>query len=140
MVDVPRSVRDHFLAAGWHPGRHVPIHFDRLETLRSYPLAAELLATFGGLHVGECGPGRDCAKSDIEFTLLPSQNDRYAVIDEESPGDDLFPLGEAHRRHYQIFLDARGRLVVYSPISGDLWVMGETFAAGVERLLLGHAP
>jgi hypothetical protein len=62
------------------------------------------------------------------------------VIDEESPGDDLFPLGEAHRRHYQSFLDARGRLVVYSPISGDLWVMGETFAAGVERLLLGHAP
>lgn len=138
MVGVPESVRPLFFGAGWRPGRDMPIACDALESLRSYPLAARVLRAFGGLHVGACGPGRDCATSDIVFTTCPSRDDRFSIIDPESPGDDLFPLGEASRGHLELFLDARGRLLAYAVPNGRLWVIGESFGVGVERLLLGH--
>jgi hypothetical protein len=128
-----------FLAAGWYPGRRVAVRFDRVQTLRTFPLAAELLQAFAGLRVGSCGPGRNHSTSDIEFTSRPSVEDRYAVAQLESPGDDLFPLGEAHVRHMELFLDVWGRLVVYGVPDGSLRVVGESFGEGVERLLLGHA-
>jgi hypothetical protein len=79
MIDVPERVRPLFLAAGWYTGRRIPISCDRIEALQSYPLAVEVVRTFGGLRVGTCGPGRDCARSDIEFTASASADDRYAV-------------------------------------------------------------
>lgn len=138
MVIVPESVLPLFLAAGWHPARRVDICFDGVQSLRSYSMGAELLGTFGGLQVGTCGPGRDFAKSDIEFTLTPCIEDRSAVAELETPGDDLFPLGEAHRSHMELFLDARGRLMVYGVPDGKLSVWGNSFGEGIERLLLGH--
>jgi hypothetical protein len=138
VVDLPESVRRLFLAAGWRPGRDVAIACDGLETLRSYPLAAEVLRSFSGLHVGTCGPGRDCATSDILFTTRPSRDGRWCVIDRESPGDDLFPLGQASRAHMEVFLDAQGRLFVYMVPDDRLLAIGESFVVGVERLLLGH--
>jgi hypothetical protein len=127
-----------FLASGWHPGRRVTVRFDRVENLRPFPLAAELLAAFGGLCVGVTGPGRDCATSDIEFTSCSSANDRYAVDKRESSGDDLFPLGQAHRRHLELFLDSQGRLIAFCVPNGKLVVVGESFGDGIERLLLGY--
>jgi SUKH-3 immunity protein len=138
VIDLPASVRPLFIAAGWRPGRALSIVCDELEALRSYPLATEVLGAFGGLHVGKCGHGRDCATSDILFTTRPSREGRWCVIDRESPGDDLFPLGEAHRAHLELFLDAQGRLFAYAIPDGRLWVVGESFSEGVERLLLGH--
>jgi hypothetical protein len=138
MIELPESIRPLFLFAGWYPGRQTSIRFDRVEGLRSFPLAASLLLTFGGLKVGRCGPGRDCARSDIHFTANPSVDGRYAVAELESPGDDLFPLGTAHHEHSELFLDAQGRLFEYGVPDGSLWVAGESFGVGVERLLLGH--
>ena len=139
MVEVPESVRPMFAAAGWSPGRRIPVRFDRVEHLQSCHLATELLAAFGGLSVGETGPGRDCATCDIQFTDCPSVADRCSVVKREVPGDDLFPLGRAHREHLELFLDARGRLVVFCISNCKLVVVGESFGAGIERLLLGLA-
>src|SRR4051812_46675868 len=113
VVEVPESVRPIFLAAGWAPGRRVAVQFDRVEHLQPFPLSAELLATFGGLSIGTSGAGRDCARSDIQFTARPSVRDRYAVAEMEAPGDDLFPLGRAQHEHVELFLDARGRLLMF---------------------------
>jgi hypothetical protein len=137
-VELPESVRPLFAAAGWHFDRRIAVQFDRVQDLLSYPLAAPLLQTFGGLQVGECGGGRDWAASDVQFTNRPSVDDRYAVADLEQPGDDLFPLGMAHRQHLELFLDACGRLVVYDVPGGTLSVAGRSFQAGIERILLGH--
>jgi hypothetical protein len=38
----------------------------------------------------------------------------------------------------ELFLDAWGRLLVYTVPDGRLSVAGASFGAGVERLLLGH--
>jgi SUKH-3 immunity protein len=137
MNSLPESCLQLFEAAGWFPGRSVDVHFDRLESLRSYDLAEPLLREFGGLHVGKCGPGRDCATSDIEFSRHLSVADRYAVSALESPGSDLFPMGQAHLGHLELFLDERGRLFAYGVPDGSLQVVGESFFEGVERLLIG---
>jgi len=93
---------------------------------------------FGGLKVGRCGPGEVRVTSDIAFLWRPSAAYREAVAEFERPGDELFPLAAAHEGHMEVFLDARGRLVVDSCPDGGLYVVGRTFAEGVERLLLGR--
>ena len=138
MIDVPESVLPLFEAAGWSPGRSIEVQFGELTSLRSYPLAKELITTFGGLKVGTCGRGRDCAKSDIEFTASPSIETRIAVAKLESPGDDLFPLGDSHRKHADLFLDASGRVHAWGVPDGSLCVVGSSFGDAVERLLLGY--
>ncbi len=137
-MELPESVRPLFAAAGWCPDRRITVQFDRVQGLRSYALTAPLLQTFGGLHVGKCGAGRDCAASDVQFTSRPSVDDRYAVADLERLGDDLFPLGMAHGQHLELFLDVCGRLLIYDVPGGNLSVVGESFQAGIERILLGH--
>jgi hypothetical protein len=136
---VPKSCLWKFLRAGWYPGRRAWFtRFDGLESLASCKLGTALTREFGGLHVGRTGPGRDHAVSDIYFYRRPSAEHRYAVKTIEQAGDDLFPLGEAHEGHMELFLDARGRLVVYGVPDGSLAVVGESFGEGVERLLLGY--
>lgn len=81
------------------------------------------------------------ATSDIAFTTRPTPADRDAVAELEVPGDDLFPVGVAHRAYLELFLDARGRLLAYGIPDGSLGLVGETFEDGIERLLLGiHWP
>ena len=139
MIELPATIRPRFVVAGWYPDRHANIRFDHVENLRSFSMAAQILFAFGGLSVGSTGPGRDSACSDIYFHDAPSIDHRYAVAELESPGDDLFPLGDAHLGHLELFLDVHGRLIVYGVPDGALSVAGKSFTEGVERLLLGYA-
>lgn len=109
-----------------------------MKELASFPLGTALIREFGGLRVGRSGPGLERVASDVVFFRQPSAAHRYAVAEMESPGDDLFPLGEAHDGHMEIFIDTRGRLWVDSIPDGELLIAGNTFADGIERLLLGH--
>ena len=128
-----------FLAAGWFPGRRAWFTwFAGLKALASFPLGTSLIREFGGLRVGRSGPGLERVASDVVFYRQPSAAHPYAVAELESPGDDLFPLGEAQHGHMEIFIDARGRLWVDSIPDGELLVAGNTFEDGMERLLLGR--
>lgn len=136
---LPESVTPWFRAAGWFPGRRAWFTWCRgLKRLCSFSLGAALIHEFGGLRVGRVGPGEECATSDLQFHRCPSDADRYSVAELEAPGDDLFPLGLAHRGYMELFIDRRGRLWVYGVPDGSLAVAGETFGAGVERLLLAR--
>jgi hypothetical protein len=126
-----------FIEAGWHTGRQVVANYEGLEHLRSFSLATEIARTFGGLQVGSCGAGRDCARSDIKFTASASAADRFAIAKLESPGDDLCPIGNAHHGNIELYLDSCGRMLAYSIPDGSLRVVGVSFWDGVERLLLG---
>ena len=140
MVAVPESVRPLFLAAGWFLGRRAWFtRYPGLKALASFRQGAALIREFGGLHVGQTGPGQERPASDVVFYRWPSAAHRYGLAELETPGDDLFPLGEAHRGHMEVFIDARGRLLVDSIPDGRLLVAGETFDDGIERLLLGRS-
>lgn len=137
---VPDSCRGMFESAGWTPGRRVEVMYDRLESLSSFTLADSILREFAGLRVGRSGPGRECAASDIEFHSLPSVDHRHAVPELDPAGADLFPLGEAHNGHLELFLDQNGRVFAYGVPDGVLRCVGDSFREAVERLLLGLVP
>ncbi len=134
---VPESCRALFESAGWSPGRRVDVPYDRLRSLGSFSQADAILREFAGLRVGISGLGRECAASDIEFYAHPSADHRYAVAELEPIGSDLFPLGAAHNRHMELFIDVAGRVFAYNVPNRKLWCVGSTFAEAVERLLLG---
>jgi hypothetical protein len=110
-----------------------------LKRLASFPLGRALVREFGGLHVGQNGPGENCATSDIRFHRSPTAAHRESILDLESTGEDFFPLAEAQLGYLELFINARGRLLTYGVPDGSLYVAGETFAAGIERLLLGRS-
>jgi hypothetical protein len=64
--DFSSAVLEILRRAGWHEGRNVtaivpPPQFSL------FPCAQDVLAEFGGLHIGECGAGVDCATSDVNL-------------------------------------------------------------------------
>jgi hypothetical protein len=47
-------------------------------------------------------------------------------------------VAEAQQGYLELFVDARGRLLVYGVPDGSLTIAGDSFAEGIERLLLGR--
>lgn len=110
-----------------------------LKHLASYAEGSAVLKEFAGLHVGHTGPGENCATSDLRFYRWPTAAHRESILDLEPQGEDFFPLAEAQLGYLELFLDARGQLLVYAVPDGSLTVAGQTFAEGLERLLLGRS-
>ena len=136
---VPPSCKDLFRLAGWLPGRRVAVDFPDYMHLRSSPLAISILQEFGGLHVGHTGAGRDQATSDVLFFLSDDEADTGRLDDRDEYLDqEFFPIARAHRGYLDLFLDESGRLFSHDLPSGTLVIAGNTFADGIERLLLGY--
>jgi hypothetical protein len=121
--------------AGWFGGRNVTQTLAPAIQLELFPKAQEVLSEFGGLHIGECGPGIDCATSDVNISpdlcvhLTNELKDRSVRI-----GKRLFPLGEVHRGHGFLVIDEDGRTYL---LSDELVLHGATFWDSLEALLLG---
>jgi len=61
------SITDALLAAGWFEGRNVLRSLSLPNEFALFPTAVETLSEFAGLHFGICGPGIDCATSDVRI-------------------------------------------------------------------------
>lgn len=133
MTPLPPAVLPIFAAAGWFPGRKVPVS---LTVPADHPVAA-ILSEFDGLKVGETGPGIECARSDVIFWSPP--NEGYEEIDEI--GDllqtELACFASAHNSHESLYIDREGQVFGVSPIMPGIWLMGRTFGEAMERALLG---
>ena len=87
-------------AAGWQPGRRVPVQQWR-ETLeatglvRMHEAAERFLTEFGGLDVQISGPGITCARTPFNFDpeLAVGEEDRFTDWS-STVGRDIFPIGE----------------------------------------------
>jgi hypothetical protein len=135
-VELSQTVLEILRNAGWFEGRNVPIPL--AGEYQPFPNAQIVLAEFGGLHIGDCGAGVDCARSDIEIDpnlaihLFPELK---AV--ERSINSRLFPLGEVHRGHGYLVIDENGRIYL---LSDELSRFAPSFARSLELLLLGKKP
>ncbi|MBZ9994834.1 SUKH-3 domain-containing protein [Mesorhizobium sp. BH1-1-4] len=134
MTTLPTAVLPIFTAAGWFVGRKVPL---TPAVPTGHPVAA-ILSEFGGLNVGELGPGIECARSDIVFGWFP--HEAYEEISEI--GDlletDLAYLAEAHNGHQSLYLDREGRVFDVSPVAPGIRLVGRSFGEAMERILLGR--
>ena len=127
------SVRDLFVRAGWQPTRRVPVS---ARVPRGHPAEA-VLAAFGGLCVGETGPGIECAASDIVFRDADSEmetEDRWGVCLRTR----LVCIGAEHNEHSALFIDNSGRVFGASLIHDAFYLNGLDFWTGVENALLGR--
>jgi hypothetical protein len=123
---------------GWFEGRTSSEFLIGAPHLDLFPKAEEVLREFGGLHLGECGPGIECATSDVEIdpnltVHLASDLAQFAA----SKKLKLYPLAEVHRGHGFLIIDEHGRVYL---LSDDLVPFAPTFGQGLELLLLGKKP
>lgn len=133
MIDLPDDVRPLFLAAGWHPDRHVPVE-PHVPT--DHP-AFGVLQTFGGLRVGSSGQGRECAASDVDFHVVYIDD-----VDEEVAtwgrllGSRLIEIAAVQNNHATLYIDTAGRC--FSSWDDGFGLDGWTFEEAMHRLLLGY--
>jgi hypothetical protein len=127
------SIEPDFERAGWYPGRRV----DLPTGVPDLHPAAPILMAFGGLKVGVCGPGAECATSDIEF-ILGDWGDPLAQDWEHLLRTQFVSIAECHHGHGQLLLDAQGRLFQGGLVGPTFTFEGPTFAEGVEAVLRGR--
>lgn len=134
MTTLPTAVLPIFAAAGWFPGRNVPVS---PAVPANHPVAA-IVSGFGGLNVGELGPGLECARSDVLFRW--STDEGYQEIFEI--GDllqtELACFASAHSGHESLYIDREGRVFAVFPDMPGIGLMGHTFGEAMERALLGR--
>ena len=84
MPEVPADLQAFFLAAGWYPGRVVPVP----EGVPGGHPAAGILAGFLGLKVFNPGAGEECPTSDIDFMAQPFEDSSHELY-EATVGEHL---------------------------------------------------
>jgi len=136
MID--REVVDSLTNAGWFPGRRVDITALERLGLSLFPAAKSVLQEFFGLHIGVCGPGKECATSDVlvdpsATTHLLEELREY----EQLLGVRLFPLGEVHRSYGFLLIDERGRTYL---LSDEIIPFARSFDDSLEKLVKGLLP
>jgi hypothetical protein len=134
ILEPPEPVRALFLDAGW-PVAEQPVD----PSVPAGHPAAAVLAQFGGLRVGSCGGGEDCASSDIEFGHIDGAQ-REAVVRtwQRLLSTRLVNIGDMHHSHGALFVDDSGAWYSMSYIHDAFAFEGASFAEAVERILLGR--
>ncbi|MGW1910417.1 SUKH-3 domain-containing protein [Streptomyces sp. NPDC002076] len=136
------AVEETLRAAGWRPGRRVPVQLWRemLEAtglVRMHEAAELFLSEFGGLDVRISGPGIDVAKTPFHFDpeQVVGEEDRFADWS-VTVGRDIFPIGELDEGRFFLGIDEGGEICLI-----ETWVA--TFGRAqeaLEKLVLGIAP
>ena len=136
MIDVPASIQDQFVLAGWRLGQsNAPTN----SSLIGSSTAVAVLSEFGGLHVGSSGPGQDLAKSDVEFFVNVKRDADICVQPWLKSIGRLDAIANAHHDHMIIFIGPDGAFYFFTDPDGKLYLGGSSFGEAMERLLLGLA-
>jgi hypothetical protein len=102
-IGLPNSVRSAFAAAGWKAGRQVTVP---AVVPHQHPAHA-VLAEFGGLVVGQNGPGEECTKSTLSFGYIEPHRAilRWADLLQSR----LIGVAEIEDGHAELYADTSGR-------------------------------
>lgn len=134
MVELPESVRQRFVIAGWHPGRRVPVS----AAMPTDHPAAAILAAFGGLTVpSDREAGEECAPDDLAFGELfldESITEVWAGL----LGTRLVGVAKVHHDHGQLYVAANGRCFSRSCVHDAFYFEGASFAEAIQRHLFGR--
>ena len=127
--------------AGWQRGRRVDLAPWQSSPTRPFPAARDVLTEFGGLVVGEAGPGVDVAKSDVDLRPKAYNLEFDGEPDlEREVGQRLYPIATAYEGNGEVWIDESGRVYLEGdfPDGRQLQYLGPSFAAALEVLLLGR--
>lgn len=120
------------LQGGWYVGRNVAISDIPFEAAR------KVLSEFGGLHIGQCGPGVECATSDVHIEPSVNADFEHELRNYENTlHTKLFALGGVHRDHGYLIIAENGKTYL---LSDSLDEFERSFDEALERLILGLLP
>ena len=128
--------------AGWYPGRrdqHAVAGWQAklaLDGFSMHAAAEAVLLEFGGLHVGDSGPGVECARADVRLdpTLAIGERDRLQEYFPQVHGRGLYPLGETDGGHCILAIAEDGEVFRVMDEVIDRW---PSFRVALRALLLG---
>jgi hypothetical protein len=117
---------------GWFEGRRVDLAaYDRLP-VKPHAKAREVLTEFGGLRVGEHGPGIDFVRTSVDF--VPPTVFEFDAL-KQAAGSSVYWIARAYGSDDDLWIDEDGG--VYA-IHQDLLRIALSFDAALESLLLGR--
>ncbi|MBP6633069.1 MAG: SUKH-3 domain-containing protein [Kofleriaceae bacterium] len=126
-----------FVAAGWDPSRRVPVP---AYVSGDHP-AWQVLSRFGGLTVGSCGAGVECATSDVAFgACAPDAQDDDLAAWQRLLSTTLVIVATVHHDHGELLVDSSSRYFGRSLVHDAFYFHGDSFAAALDGLLLGLRP
>jgi hypothetical protein len=132
---LPSSVEALFRSAGWREVQRAEASGSKVSSAAES--AAELIAEFGGLHVGATGSGQDIAASDVFFYERPRPDVSVVVNAWHSHLGELAAFANAHADHIIVFVDSGGDFYAFTDPDEKLYFIGSSFGEAMERLLLG---
>ncbi|MDR6451357.1 SUKH-3 domain-containing protein [Variovorax paradoxus] len=133
MPEVPADLQAFFLAAGWYPGRVVPVP----EGVPGGHPAAGILAGFLGLKVFNPGAGEECPTSDIDFMAQPFEDSSHELY-EATVGEHLVTVAEVGQGYSLLLIDGKGRWFGASLVHDAFWLCGESMTDALRTLLQGR--
>jgi len=137
MLSLPKLVEPLFVRAGWQPRRDG--HLDTPSNGFPQMLAGWIIGEFGGLSVGESGPGTAQAASDVHFyTHL-----RHEISDVVAPWSarvgEAAAFATAHHDHVILLVGNGGRFYAFTDVDERLYDAGDEFGSLMYRLLFGYS-
>ncbi|WP_445354794.1 SUKH-3 domain-containing protein [Microbulbifer sp. EKSA008] len=125
-----------FVDAGWYEGRDIELEDLRDIDTGSHSAAVKILKEYGGLSVGETGPGRECAASDIEFYTRPRYEADGMCEEWEGKVGHLVAIASAHHQHIMVLVDSQSNLYIFTDPNEQLYY-GGSFSKATAKLLFG---
>jgi len=136
-MDTEQYIQKLFDDSGWYKGRKAKIQNNVLDLFKpAYKNALKIIKEYGGLTVGEVGPGRDLSASEIcfyskTFDLGKEYNNYWS-----DNINSLFSVASSHREHMQIVVDDNNKFYIFTDPDEQLY-FGGSFQDTVNKVLLG---
>jgi hypothetical protein len=130
-----KTVYKYLDQAGWFEGRCAKEKRLIPNGYTLFPEAGKVLSEFGGLRIGECHQGKECATSDIEIdpSIGEGLEDIFKAYEIEFD-IKLLPIGQFHRQQAYLVMDNLGRVYGYFD---ELDPLAVNFDQALEVLLQG---
>ncbi|WP_025740672.1 SUKH-3 domain-containing protein [Aquimarina pacifica] len=93
-----------------------------------------LLEIYGGMKIGDVGPGQEQAKSDVCFMKIPIKSD----LDEywKNSIGEVIQVGFAHHENIILFMNNEGMMYIYIDLTNTMYLGGD-FETTMIKLVFG---
>ena len=135
MFQLPAFIEPIFKVAGWQPQAAVN---DTCTEEASTQIATEIVRQFGGLRVGEAGPGALQAASDISFYAKLRPEVSAVTQPWRQRIGNCVAFATAHNDHMILFVNDQDLYFTFTDPDEQLYELGHSFGHAMNTLLFGY--